>query len=102
MEGSGFKPRFHDRNDYGFELSVYTVAHIVSQMAVIVMPGLRGRDIFALAELSSRECVLILKHSIQVRPVRRRRHYSRGRTVAMTLQKPSTGRRGCFDCAGSA
>lgn len=101
MEGSGFKPRFHDRNDYGFELSVYTWAHIVSQMAVIVMPGLRGRDILALAELSSKEIVLILKQSIQLRRVKRPRQYLRGKTVAMIFQKPSTRTRVSFESAVS-
>src|SRR2546428_7676868 len=99
MEGSGFKPRFHDRDDYGFELSVYTWAHIVSQTAVKVMPGLRGRDILALVDLSPKDISLILKRSIQLRRVKKPRQYLRGKTVAMIFQKPSTRTRASFETA---
>jgi ornithine carbamoyltransferase len=63
------------------------------------MPGLRGRDILALSELSPKEINLILKQSIQLRRVRRPRQYLRGKTVAMIFQKPSTRTRVSFETA---
>lgn len=63
------------------------------------MPGLKGRDILALAELSPKEINLILKQSIQLHRVKRPRQYLRGKTVAMIFQKPSTRTRVSFETA---
>ena len=63
------------------------------------MPGLKGRDILTLAELSPKEISLILKQSIQLRRVKRPRQYLRGNTVAMIFQKPSTRTRVSFETA---
>lgn len=63
------------------------------------MPGLRGRDVLTLAELSPKEINLILKQSIRLRRVKKPSQYLRGKTVAMIFQKPSTRTRVSFETA---
>ena len=63
------------------------------------MPGLKGRDILSLDELSSKEIDLVLKRSALLARQKRTPQLLKGKTVALIFQKPSTRTRISFETA---
>src|SRR3989454_12303187 len=63
------------------------------------LPGLKGRDILTLGDLSGKDINLILKRSLILSRQKRPPQRLRGKTVAMIFQKPSTRTRASFETA---
>lgn len=63
------------------------------------MPGLKGRDILSLVELSPKEIDIILKRASILARQKRTPQQLKGMTVALIFQKPSTRTRISFETA---
>jgi len=65
------------------------------------LPGLKGKDVLTLAELSAKDLTQVLKRSLILSKQKRPPQRLRGKTVAMIFQKPSTRTRASFETAVS-
>src|SRR5437867_8025094 len=82
-------------------LLLYSPRFLARNKVEKALPGLKGRDILTLGELSGKDINLILKRSLILSRQKRPPQRLRGKTVAMIFQKPSTRTRASFETAVS-